>query len=265
MKAKKKVKKESSGALSFVLSLCITLLVGGGLVFLFREPLLGVAQNIGLPFGGGTGGQQEGEQVTLLSTTPRAGDSYLADTVFVGDSRTNGLKATGEIDEDNIVAVDGMCHSSATTQRAIDTGSGRLKTIPEAIEELQPERIVINFGINGIAWLSEEQFISDYEALLDQIEYVSPDTTIIVESILPVSSYWERSDGGVSNEKIDAYNELLLQMAEDRGLYYLDSASALKDEDGDMDSQYDSGDGLHYNTDGYEVVIEQVLTHAVEE
>lgn len=264
LKAKKK-KKQSSGLRTFFLSMCITLGVGCGIVFLFRNNLSGLAQSISNGFHDNrTSDSKQKTQETVLKQTPRADDVYLAGTLFVGDSRTNGLKATGEIDEGNIVASDGMSHSSAVTQRVIDRGS-RLVTIPEAVSEIKPSRMVVNFGINGIAWLNEEQFISDYETLLTALEESSPDSVIIIESILPVSASKERSEPRMANSKIDRYNELLRELAQKRGHYYLNSASALKDADGNMATEYDSGDGLHFNSDGSKEILNQVLTHAVED
>ena len=264
MKAKKKVKKESSGALSFVLSLCITLLVGGGLVFLFREPLLGVAQNIGLPFGGGTGGQQEGEQVTLLSTTPRAGDSYLADTVFVGDSRTEGLMLyTGLSAYTTAYADKGLTVSKVFSEPLVKQGD-KTVTVDEALRTAQYNKCYIMLGINELGWPNENVFISHYEDIINAVKESHPDAKIYVQSILPVSaSKSEKNQNGINNERINKYNQLLLELSEKTGAYYLDTAASVKGEDGTLPESATS-DGIHLNKQFCTQWLDYLKNHTVQ-
>jgi lysophospholipase L1-like esterase len=78
---------------------------------------------------------------------------------------------------------------------------------------------------------------------------------IIIQSILPVSYSYQINKPTMSNEKIDAYNELLENLAVDKGCKYLDTSSVLKDSNNCLSSVYDSGDGLHFNAQAYEALL----------
>lgn len=199
----------------------------------------------------------------LLGATVRADDAYLEDTVFVGDSRVNGMLYAGVIEEKNVFAYNGLSHSGALTKQFVDLGTGRKLTVAQAIGVRRPQRAVVAFGINGIAWIGEASFIEGYEELLDAMVEQSPDTTFIIQSILPVSTAKEQEDGRFANEKIDRYNRLLQQLAEEKGMYYLNTAEALKNVDGALDARYDRGDGLHFSNAASDAIIDYFMTHAV--
>lgn len=199
----------------------------------------------------------------LLSATARADDAYLEETVFVGDSRVNGMLYAGVIEEENAFAYNGLSHSGALTKQFVDLGTGRKLTVAQALGVRKPQRAVIAFGINGIAWIGEASFIEGYEKLLDAMTEQSPDTTFIIQSILPVSAAKEQEDSRYANEKIDRYNQLLQQLAEEKGMYYLNTAEALKNADGALDARYDRGDGLHFSNAASDAIIDYFMTHAV--
>lgn len=197
-----------------------------------------------------------------LKTTPRADSSYLEETVFIGDSRINGIRYAGAIPSENAFAYNGLSHTGAMTKRFLDLGTGGELTIPEAIGVRKPAYAVVAFGINGIAWIGENSFIQGYEELLDALQKASPGTVFIIQSILPVSASKEQSDSRYANEKIDRYNERLQKLAEEKGLYYLHTAEALKDGAGALAAAYDRGDGLHFSAAASGAIVEYFMTHA---
>ena len=135
-------------------------------------------------------------------------------------------------------------------------GSGTKRTMVEAAGMLRPARIVVCFGINGIAFMGEENFMRDYAALLDALAAASPDSRLIVQSVLPVSSAFEAKEPRLDNGVIDRYNSRLKELIESRGGLFMDTAGVMKNSDGDLDVAYDSGDGLHYNKKAYEALFD---------
>ena len=109
--------------------------------------------------------------------------------------------------------------------------------------------MVVNFGINGIAWLNEEQFISDYETLLTALEESSPDSVIIIESILPVSASKERSEPRMADGTLDRYNRAFKRTGSKAGPSL--SELRIRTERRRREHGYadDSGDGLHFNSE----------------
>lgn len=183
-------------------------------------------------------------------------EEYINETVFIGDSRTNGLAVYNFIPGENVLAKDGENHRSARTEKIITAKSGKAVTIAEAVAEKKPTRMIVSFGINGVSFMEESSFMEDYSALLDDLYKASPYSIIIVQSILPVSKSFENARPTMSNAVIDRYNALLKELAGKKGFGFLDSSAVLKDKNNCLDEKYDSGDGLHFNKAAYEALLQ---------
>ena len=73
---------------------------------------------------------------------------------------------------------------------------------------------------------------------------------------------YEAKDNGINNTVIDRANGWILQIAEETGTHYTDSASVLKGADGKLVSDYGNGDGIHLSAVGFNRVIDYLKTHA---
>ncbi len=209
-----------------------------------------------VPFIGGIIGKDE-SNIESPAVPDQTFEEYLADTVFIGDSRTNGLTRYGFVSQGNVYAIDGFNHVSARTQKfLVLSGTNRKLTIAEAVGLVQPTRVIVSFGINGIAFMDSESFMSEYAGLLDDLKAASPDTLLVVQSILPVSANKAASSPGMSNRAIDSCNQKLKALTEEKGGIFLDSSGVLKDAKGNLASQYDSGDGLHLNKPAYQALLD---------
>lgn len=203
------------------------------------------------------------QKSTRLVETERANQSYLESLFFIGDSRTIGLQAHASLDPTKVFAEDGLNHEAALTKKVVKLQEFKSISIPEAVSITVPDIMVVNFGINGIAWMSVENFMEGYELLIDELIASSPESIIVIAAIMPVSYEYTRRDDGVTNEKIDQANEALYSMARRRGLYYLATNEALKDDDNNLRSDYHSGDGLHYSKAAYDVIVDYILSHEI--
>jgi lysophospholipase L1-like esterase len=83
---------------------------------------------------------------------------------------------------------------------------------------------------------------------------------VVLASIMPINDYTKNKDGapvirstGRPPEKIIAVNQWIKKYAEDNKLVFLDYFSAMVDEKGFLKEEL-SGDGLHPNAKGYEVM-----------
>lgn len=206
---------------------------------------------------------------TTLAKTPDYGQNYINNIIFVGDTTISRL-----------VEAEALVYGSETKQIwtgedgdlpldfSIDKTSivfpetGKTMTIPDAAREKKPDYLVITLGIsNGVGYCTEENFKSYYGKLISAIKEASPDTKIMLQSVLPVSRKFEKDASGITAKKIDQANLWISQIAEQNGVRYLDTSSILKDSDGYLLHQYDSGDGLHLNADGYHAMLTYIRTH----
>lgn len=187
-------------------------------------------------------------------------EDYIADTIFIGDSRTVGLYTYRYVKPASVFAVVGATHVSIQSER-FNVGTKKRLKIDEVVKAVQPARAVVAFGVNSIGFMNESSFFNEYQSLIEKLQAASPDTLFVVQSILPVSSAFESKNSTISNKKIDDYNQKLEELAVSLDCRFADPSDELKNSGNSLDKQYDSGDGLHYNSAAYEVLMSWWDTH----
>ncbi len=201
-----------------------------------------------------------------LGETADMGQEYIDKFVFLGDSTTYGLGHYDVVPDEQVwtPASGTLTLSLWNTATIVYPEDGSEISIVDAAAKKQPEYLLITLGVNGISFMKESYFIEVYTALVQAVQEASPDTKIILNSIYPATARYPESTG-ITNEKISTANGWVERIANTLGVRYLDSASVLKDENGNMpDSLDNGGDGLHMNADGYMLVIDYVRTHGYE-
>ena len=200
-----------------------------------------------------------------LSETKYVSDDYFNNAVFLGDSRTVALQTKGFIPRKNTFAVNGISHVSFLTQQFTDDVTGVTGDIFSIVRERKPDKIYVALGVNGVAFIDKKTFLNRYEELIDGLMTASPESRIIVQCILPVNE--QNYTGGnlnLNNNTIDNMNKELLNLAERKGILYLDISYLLKDENNRLAAVYDSGDGLHFSFTGYSTVYDGICRHGVD-
>lgn len=130
-----------------------------------------------------------------------------------------------------------------------DTTFGLLKRL-DTITSGQPKRIVLMIGVNDMAkGFTKEQTLNNYEKILSIIEEQSPNTKIIITSVLPVNNklYGNR----VQNSQVVRLNNDLKKLASKHKIPMLNIYDQFL-KDGQLDRKY-TRDGLHLNGEGYAI------------
>jgi hypothetical protein len=199
---------------------------------------------------------------TILAQTEDMGQEYVDKFVFLGDSTTYGLGYYGVVPTSQIwTPKSGTLTLSQWSFTAIDyPDTGQEVMIVDAVTDKKPEYMLITLGVNGVSFMDEDYFKSEYTDLVNAIKAASPDTKIILNSIYPVAASYEHLES-INNENISAANEWIKQIAEDTGTRYLNSCAMLIGVDGFMPESFHNGDGMHLNADSFGLVIEYLRTH----
>ncbi|MGI5936764.1 MAG: SGNH/GDSL hydrolase family protein [Oscillospiraceae bacterium] len=206
------------------------------------------------------------EASTVLGETEDMGQEYLDRIVFLGDSTTYGLKAysmlSGGTDTTQVwtPASGTLALFNQSIATIVYPETGEEITIVEAVTRKQPEYLLITLGVNGVSSMDEEYFTLEYKKLVNNILEASPDTKIILNSIYPVASNYDKQEY-INNEKITAANGWIRNLAEELGVRYLDSASVITGPDGFLMDEYQNGDGIHLNSAGFSRILEYIRTH----
>lgn len=238
-----------------------TLLKKGG-----EEPAPSVSESVADPTPGEdlSGHYQiDNASTALLTETADAGTDYLNDTLFLGDSNTVRLYNNGLISLQQFCAKEGI-----GTQVALSEGIVTFKkdsnhyTIPQAVAMMKPRRVVMTFGTNDTG-MEVSDFIAHYTALIQAIQQSYPYTDIIVNTVPPVPADHSNYPH-MDQAKIDDFNMALLDLCEQMGVRFLNSAEALKGSDGyGIADYYTSGD-IHLKSAGLKAVLNYLRTHALQ-
>ena len=231
-----------------------------------EEPAPSVSESVADPTPGGdlSGHYQiDNASTALLTETADAGTDYLNDTLFLGDSNTVRLYNNGLISLQQFCAKEGI-----GTQVALSEGIVTFKrdsnhyTIPQAVAMMKPRRVVMTFGTNDTG-MEVPDFIAHYTALIQAIQQSYPYTDIIVNTVPPVPADHSNYPH-MDQAKIDDFNMALLDLCEQLGVRFLNSAEALKGSDGyGIADYYTSGD-IHLKSAGLKAVLNYIRTHALQ-
>lgn len=207
--------------------------------------------------------QIDNASTALLTETADAGTDYLNDTLFLGDSNTVRLYNNGLISLQQFCAKEGI-----GTQVALSEGIVTFKkdpnhyTIPQAVAMMKPRRVVMTFGTNDTG-MEVSDFIAHYTALIQAIQQSYPYTDIIVNTVPPVPADHSNYPH-MDQARIDDFNMALLDLCEQLGVRFLNSAEALKGSDGyGIADYYTSGD-IHLKSAGLKAVLNYLRTHALQ-
>lgn len=207
---------------------------------------------------------------TILPETADAGRSYVDETLFIGDSNTARYllyaneTGTAFTSLNNNIGVVSMGVGSITSLKCEKfKGSSAMYTVPDAVAMLKPKRIIICYGTNNLSGSSTDatNYIKSYLQGLQAIQTAWPYCDIIVSAIPPLDQ--QRENTNLTMTQVDAYNAALVQMCEENGFKFLNSAEVLRDDaTGWAKKDYTLSDGVHLSKEAVTAYFTYVRTHA---
>lgn len=206
-----------------------------------------------------------------LTETPDAGREYLDKLIFLGDSTTYGIGVYYNYGYTDLCpptqvwtpASGTLTLSYYNIATIVYPETKEEISIVDAVERAKPEYLLVTLGVNGISFMDEEWFKTDYTAMVRSIQDASPDTKIILNSIYPVAASYKHK-GDINNDKINAANGWIEQIAADTGCRFLYSFEAVVGADGNLPEESQNGDGLHLTGEAFGKVMQYIRTHAYE-
>lgn len=200
----------------------------------------------------------------VLAETPPSKEASapidFSSTLFIGDSRTEGLKEYGGLNEAEFFANSGMSSFNLLSTR-LTVKDGSKVTLEELLSQHNYERIYLMLGINELGY-PPSSVTKQYASIVDWIRQLQPQARIILEANLHVTKKKSDSDPVYGNGKIDALNHAIYQMAVEKGCGYTDVNSLFDDGQGNLDSQY-SVDNAHIMGKYYTVWAQWLRTQNV--
>ncbi len=202
---------------------------------------------------------------TILEQTADAGESYVDETLFLGDSNTARMyRMFDYCSYDNAIGSVGMTAKSLATFACVQvsTSSGYI-TMPQAVAKLQPRRVILTFGTNDLnPSYKAADFVKNYQTGIEAIVTAYPSVDIIVNAIPPIGQ--QHSNQSLTQTQVDEYNKALVEMCQTKGWKFLNSAEVLKDSvTGYAKSGYvETSDGIHLTRTAMDALFNYIRTHS---
>lgn len=193
-------------------------------------------------------------RTTASTTFPNAGDAVsFADTLFIGDSRTVGLRDYGKISDATFFCAVSLSSNNLLTKPIEVSGYGEIQ-LSTLLEKKQFKTAYIMLGINEIGG-TLPGIAQKYQKIIDTIREKQPDTLIIVQSTLHVTKTRHESEikkgGYFNNNRINDLNTHLQGLTNGTTIRYLDMNPMFDDEYGCMMADAAAGDGIHIKAKYY--------------
>lgn len=164
--------------------------------------------------------------------------------LFIGDSLVQGL------------CTDAVACPSVNYGIGQDTTVGVLTRLPRYRSLLRASALVLEIGANDLDRRDNQQIIENYRQILDAVPRTVP---VVCSAVLPVNERLLSPPDESANARICDFNALLEALcAADSRCVFVNSASRLVDADGNLAAALQDGDGVHPNSDGNRIWIEEL-------
>lgn len=171
-----------------------------------------------------------------------APDGYFDDALIIGDSRAEDLKYYGKIDGADFFTVVGLSIYNVWKKTA--TVGGVETNITDLLSSKKYGKIYIITGVNECGY-NIKQTVKKYGAFIDKVKEMQPNAIIYANANIHITK--KESDKNIydcNNGSLNALNEGIKGLADNKTVYYLDVNPIFDDENGNLRADY-TGDGTH--------------------
>ena len=182
--------------------------------------------------------------------------------MFLGDSIMENIEMLDLFPTANFVTLIGMSPISMDKKLFVLKKEDRWVTAYDMINQYPHKKIFILLGSNALDHKTCEGTLNDYRVMMERMIQEYPDTVFYV--LCPTSPNRAR----VRKDRLDIqrywkFREGLLELAEEKQLYFLDAFTLLADKDGYLREDLAAPDGFHLKLEGSKLIEELVRTHTV--
>ena len=186
---------------------------------------------------------------------------------FFGDSTTAHLALRGGIPKERVWSGAGstVLFETVNAVKCVHLQKeNRDVTVAEAVRCKKPQILVITVGVSGGAGrLTRESFVDIYRELLLSVQNASPETKILVQSLLPLSDHSVKHYKRLTKEAVLQANVWLRELCEEMRIPYVDTHAKLIDPDtGYLKPEYQNDEYMHLTASAYEIILENLRSYA---
>ena len=181
-------------------------------------------------------------------------DSYFSDAVFIGDSRMEGFRNSSGITQGTFLTSVGLS-SSGMSDATIASPEGNI-SVYQGLSGIQYNKIYLMLGTNDLGYYPWEDFLPNFEKVIEQFHKLQPDAIIYICNVIDVEES-KVSASYNNNENVRKINGYLLEICETYDYcYYLNLNEIFTNGYGSLIEDA-SSDGVHL----YEYYCKQMLDY----
>lgn len=200
---------------------------------------------------------------------------FFDDAVFIGDSISLKLyhyvKKQRQTDDDFLGDARFLVAGSLGSGNALwdvsnesvhPSYKGKKMLLEDAVDRMDAEKVYIMLGINDVALYGIDGSIENMRTLIKRILKEESGAEIYVQSATPrIAAVTSKP----TNKMLFEYDLKLYEMCLEEGWHFVDVASVMRDENGNLFDAYCSDAptmGMHFTDEACQVWVDYLLTHA---
>ncbi len=178
-------------------------------------------------------------------------DAWFENTLFIGESRTVGLRDYARSGNAEYFCKVGMTVFNVTKESCADNGRFSSQTLESLLSSKTYDHIFINLGINECGYPAKT-ITAKYQKLIDLIRDKQPNAKIILQGVLTVTEKYAGSKDHFKPSNIQALNKKIKGLSDGKTIFYIDANPYFTDPDGYLYTDI-TGDGAHFTGKYYKV------------
>lgn len=202
---------------------------------------------------------------TYVEESTPVEDSWFETAAFIGDSRTEGLKAYSGLQYGDFFFSRGMnVFRVDDANYKVVSINGQDYTILEALALKKYNSVYIMMGINELGY-PLASYRSGLSKLLQRVNEIQPDAVIYLQTLPPVNEEAARKNSlneSINNANVAAFNQVIVELATQYKVALVDTGAAYRDENGSLPADLAS-DGVHFTPSAYRRWVDYMASHTM--
>lgn len=202
---------------------------------------------------------------TYVEESDPVEDSWFETAAFLGDSRTEGLKAYSGLQYGDFFFSRGMNVFRVDNEDyKVVSIDGKDYTILEALALKKYESVYIMMGINELGY-PVASYRSGLSKLLERVLEIQPNAVIYLQTLPPVNEETAKKNNlndSINNTNVATFNKVIEELAVKYKVALVDTGAAYRDENGSLPADLAS-DGVHFTPGAYRRWVDYMASHTM--
>lgn len=190
-------------------------------------------------------------------------ENYFDDALFIGDSRTVGIKKYTDLGNASFYSETGMSIYNIFDKKLLEpTISDEKKSLEDVLTENTYGKIYLMVGINELGRGTADTYFAEYSKVIERIRQLQPEAIIFIEGNMNVTKEKSDNDPIFNSVNIGIRNAKIAALANQKDIFYIDINEAVTDDEGYLMDEY-TFDDVHLKAKYYSIWKEFLLAHGI--